>query len=99
MSKKQGKKAGRPGTQDKTADVVDLLAAALSEQIAAGIDREIINGLFDMTEEDNLAILERLYPGVPPREALGRLGLGDTDLRMEPSLLEKIRAARIDSIS
>ncbi len=75
------------------------ISRILNEEFAKSIDQEILEGLFQMTFDENVALLERMYPGQNPYDALRRLGLDGIDLRREVLLAEKVRAARIDSIS
>ncbi len=80
-------------------DAQEELSRMLSEEIAKAIDKELFEGVFQMTFDDNVALLERMYPGQNPHDALRGIGLGDIDLKKEHSLLQKIRSARIDSIT
>jgi len=80
-------------------DAQEELLRMLSEEFAKAMDKEILEGIFQMNFDENVALLERMYPGQNPHDALRGIGLGDIDLKKEHSLLQKIRSARIDSIT
>lgn len=77
-------------------DAAEEFSRILSEEFAKAIDKEIFDGLLEMTYDDNVALLEKMFPGQGPQDALLRLGLGGLDLKREYSLREKNRKAKID---
>lgn len=82
----------------KGLDAQEELSRMLSEEIAKAIDNMVLKGLLQTRFEENVALLERMFPGQNPHDALRGIGLGDVDLKREQSLLQRIRSARIDSI-
>jgi len=79
-------------------DYAEELSRILNEEFAKAVDNQIIEELFQISYNDNVALLEKMYPGQDPQDALTAIGLGDVDLKREYSLREKIRAAKINSI-
>jgi len=79
-------------------DAQEELSRMLSEELAKALDKELLEGFFQMNFEENVALIESMYPGQNPYDAIRGIGLGDVDLKMELSLREKIRAARMNSI-
>jgi hypothetical protein len=80
-------------------DYAEELSRKLSEEMAKALDNQIIEELFQINYNDNVALLEKMYPGQNPHDALRSIGLGDVDLHKEYSLHEKIRTAKINSIT
>lgn len=69
----------------------------LSEELAREIDKNIIDGIFEMIEKDNIKIIEKVFPGQDIQSVCERLGI--KELKKEYNLTEKIRDWKINKIN
>ena len=72
------------------------LMSLLSEELARGVDKAIIDSFFEINEKDNIEIIEKVFPGKDIQSLCEALGV--KDLKMEYNLTEKIRDWKINKI-
>ena len=73
----------------------DLLSP-VAEELARQIDKDIIDGILEMNEKDNIKLIEKVFPGQNIQSVCERLGI--KKLNKEYNLTEKIRDWKINKI-
>lgn len=77
---------------DSEQDLLSLVA----EELARQIDKDIIDGILEMNEKDNIKLIEKVFPGQNIQSVCERLGI--KKLNKEYNLTEKIRDWKINKI-